>query len=159
NEQIVTAPRIIRAKWDELLSDLRRDLNDPEARFAFVFLVDDFIASGTTLLRQNDGAWTGKLVRFWEDLREAGVGASHFDDEWVLCVHHYVATHRATQVAKQRHEEAQQSRGSGQWFERVRFSNGMVLPEGLPLDEERHRGFLALVEQYYDDSIETKHMK
>ena len=51
NEQVVTAPRFNKAKWDDLLKDLRADLKDDQARFAFVFLVDDFIGSGTTLLR------------------------------------------------------------------------------------------------------------
>lgn len=62
NEQTVTAPRLNEEKWDELLEDLRKDLKDPEARFAFVFLIDDFVGSGTTLLRKKDGGkWTGKL--------------------------------------------------------------------------------------------------
>jgi hypothetical protein len=33
------------------------------------------------------------------------------------------------------------------------------LPRDLPVDPGRHAGFLELVRDYYDDSIETKHMK
>jgi len=61
NEQIVTAPRINKAKWDELRDDLRKATNDKDARFSFVYLMDDFTASGTTLLRKEDGKWKGKL--------------------------------------------------------------------------------------------------
>lgn len=162
NEQVVTAPRISTAKWDDLLKDLRDDLNDPEARFAFVFLVDDFIASGTTLLRweKEKGRWNGKMFRFWEeDVQE--VAGSHFEKDWTLCVHHYLATHQAEEIAKSRHEDAVAQRREAKlgWFERVKFSYGLVLPQTLPLDRVSHQEFLALVEAYYDDSIETKHMK
>lgn len=163
NEQVITAPRIIKAKWDGVLEDLRKSLNEPEARFAFVFLVDDFIASGMTLLRWEEKRreWNGKLFRFWEDLEEAGVIGTHFEPDWVLCVHHYLATHRGKHAAQQRDEEARESRrGSGKgWFELVRFSYGTVFAEDLPVDEGRHDEFLKLVQAYYDDSIETEHMK
>ena len=177
NEQVVTAPRIIRAKWDGLLKDLRKSLDTADARFAFVFLVDDFIASGTTLLRKDSekGTWDGKLARFWDDLDAAGVVQSHFEPDWVLCVHHYLATHRGKLAAEQRYAEAYQSRKTPRglmrslsvwpcrkrprWFQRVKFSYGSVLHEGLPVDEARHGNFLRLVDSYYDNSIETEHTK
>lgn len=163
NEQVITAPRIIKAKWDGILEDLRKSLNEREARFAFVFLVDDFIASGTTLLRWDEKkrGWDGKLARFWADLEEAGVISTHFEPDWILCVHHYLATHRGGQAAKQRQEEALESRhreGKG-WFERVLFSYGTVLAEDFPVDETRHGEFLRLVQTHYDDSIETEPIK
>lgn len=162
NEQIVTAPRISRAKWEDLLKDLREDLNDPSALFALVFLVDDFMASGTTLLRwqEEKKCWNGKMLRFWEDVQD-GVAETHFESDWVLCVHHYLATTRATETAEDRQAQALSARlkdGLG-WFERVKFSYGLILPTSLPVDKERHGEFLSLVEAYYDDSIETKHMR
>lgn len=160
NEQVVTAPRINRLKWDDLLKDLRDDLKYVEARFAFVFLVDDFSGSGTTLLRweEEKACWNGKMYRFWEDVQE--VAQSHFESDWTLCVHHYLATHHAVEIAKSRHEEALASRRAQLgWFERVKFSYGLVLPKTLPVNGASHEPFLKLVDAYYDDSIETKHMK
>lgn len=163
NEQVVTAPRINKAKWDDLLKDLRSDLNDPEAQFAFVFLVDDFIASGTTLLRweEDKQRWNGKMLRFWDDVEEAGVAATHFEPGWVLCVHHYLTTHQAKENAELRQADALEKRRETRqgWFERVNFSYGFVLPESVRVDDARHGDFLKLVEKYYDDVIETKHMK
>jgi hypothetical protein len=161
NEQVVTAPRINRGKWDDLLGDLREDLKDPESRFAFVFLVDDFVGSCTTLLRweEEKERWNGKMVRFWDDVQE--VANSHFEPDWMLCVHHYLATHHAAQIAKRRNEEALADRQAAKlgWFERVKFSYGLVLPMTLPVNNASQAPFLKLVEAYYDDSIETKHMK
>ncbi len=158
NEQIVTAPRIIQAKWDSLLEDLRSDLGDAEARFAFVFLVDDFVGSGLTLLRKKDSVWKGKLLRFWDDLQNVNVIGSHLEPTWVLCVHHYIATHQATRAVLERHRQASEERGD-QWFsfQSVQFSYGVILPEDFPVDAVRHRDFLRLVEEYYDDSVENRH--
>jgi hypothetical protein len=157
NEQIVTAPRINEEKWGELLKDLRKDLEDSEARFAFVFLIDDFIASGTTLLRLEDGKWKGKLPKFWTDVQL--FLATHFESGWKLCVHHYLATHRASQAVMARQAQALAALGKDRWFEEVRFSFGTVLPEDFPLDQSRHGAFLDLTQQYYDDSIETRHTR
>jgi len=153
NEQIVTAPRITDAKWAEMLEDLRSDLSDGNGQFACVFLVDDFIASCTTLLRKDGPDWKGKLPRFWEDIR--GILGTHFEDDWVLYVHHYIATHHATDVVEERQAEILAERGDG-WFRNVEFSFGAVLPEHLPVDESRHRDFLDLVDKYYDPAIERE---
>jgi hypothetical protein len=155
NEQVVTAPRINEEKWGELLEDLRKDLGDKDVRFAFVFLIDDFIASGTTLLREEDGRWKGKLPKFWADVQP--YLATHFEPGWKLCVHHYLMTHRARVTVDDRQAAALAARGKDQWFEDIQFSFGMLLPENFPLDESRHPAFIRLTEQYYDSAIETRH--
>jgi hypothetical protein len=155
NEQIVTAPRINEDKWGELLEDLRKDLADKEARFTFVFLIDDFIASGTTLLRQEEGKWKGKLPKFWTDVQP--YLATHFEPGWKLCVHHYLMTHHARATVDERQAEALASKGKGNWFEDPQFSFGMLLPESFPLDEARHSEFIRLTERHYDPAIETRH--
>jgi hypothetical protein len=155
NEQVVLATQINNAKWDSLLSKLRADLSDPNARFMFAFLLDDFIGTGTTLLREEEGVWDGKLNRFWEDIRE--VLPTHFQTDWRLFIHHYLATHAASHAVKDRHILALKSKGESNWFRSVEFTFGMVLPKEFPIDKSRHAGFLQLVEKYYDPSIQTKH--
>ncbi|MFO1045214.1 MAG: hypothetical protein U0941_25845 [Planctomycetaceae bacterium] len=158
NEQAVTSPRLNKEKWDDLLDNLRNDLNDPEARFAFVFLMDDFVGSGTTLLRKKgEGKWGGKLVRFWEDV--ADHLGTHFQPDWSLCVHHYLATARAVQAVQERQREIQQEKGNGNWFANVQFSFGAILPDDFPLTPATHGAFLELATKYYDSSIETEHTR
>lgn len=161
NDQVVTAPRIIEAKWDDMLEDLRAALHATEERFSFVFLVDDFTASGTTLLRteEKDGSveWKGKLPRFFEDA--SAVINSHFEDDWTLCVHHYISSQQADNTIRQRNEQVKREKDDGQWFAQVEFSYGMLLPEEMRISSHTHPDFAQLVNDYYDDVIETKHMK
>ncbi len=158
NEQTVTAPRLNDEKLDELLDDLRKDLGDANVRFAFVFLIDDFVGTGTTLLRKKeDGRWTGKLFRFWEDNKDRF--KTYFEDDWSLCVHHYLATERARQSVEQRHSQIASEHAAGEWFAKVQFSFGAELPANLPLTIEAHAEFLAITDRYYDSSIENRHTK
>jgi hypothetical protein len=158
NEQSVTAPRLNDEKWAELLDDLRTDLNDPSARFAFVFLIDDFVGSGMTLLRKKPtDQWTGKLVRYWDDTKDRF--AANFEENWKLCVHHYLATDHAQRVVQERNEQIRSEREAGEWFEDVHFSFGAILPPDVPISEANHAGFLPLADRYYDDAIETRHTK
>ena len=65
NEQIVVATQLDGSKWRDLLKELRKDQGN-SATFENVYLIDDFVASGTTLLRFNeeDNSWKGKLIKF-----------------------------------------------------------------------------------------------
>jgi hypothetical protein len=155
NEQIMTAPRVNEPKWAEVLDDLRQDLQDEKAQFAFVFLIDDLIASGTTLLRLENSRWKGKLAKFWSDVQ--AVLETHFEPDWRLCVHHYLATHRATTAVEERQRMVLSDLGVDKWFNNVSFSFGSILADDLPLDDKRHAEFLALTKKYYNSSIETRH--
>lgn len=159
NEQIVTAPRINQHKWKELLDDLRKATGNVEERFAFVYLVDDFVGSGTTLLRKEDGNWKGKLWRFWDDVERDGVLGTHFDQGWTVCVHHYLASHRAHETIRERDAEVRAAREKGKWFDTVEFTHGMLLPPDLPIKLADDPDLAQLIERYYDDSIEDQHMK
>jgi hypothetical protein len=159
NEQVVTAPRINRAKWDDLLKDLRTATGNTEERFAFVYLVDDFVGSGLTLLREEDGIWKGKLPRFWGDVEQEEVLESHFEADWTLCVHHYVSTNQADVAVRERDQVVRDAKGKGSWFERVEFSSGTLLQPDFPIEAADHPEFAALVENYYDPAIETASIK
>jgi len=157
NEQVVVATQINTDKWNSLLSDLRSAVGDEAARFELVYLLDDFVATGTTLLRERGGVWLGKLARFWDDTRP--VLETHFSPGWVLCVHHYIATYKASQDVPERHEQLRASKAADEWFPDVEFSFGLILPHDLPISDERNSEFIGLVRKYYDPVIETPHMK
>jgi hypothetical protein len=158
NEQIVTAPRINKAKWNDLLKKLRKTTKMPNDRFAFVYLVDDFTGSGTSLLRQEGGEWQGKLWRFWEDVEQDGLH-TYFEDGWKLCVHHYISTLQAETTVLERDAAVRAGLGPTGWFAGIELSRGMLLDVDLRVTNESHPAFAALVQSYYDDSIENEHMK
>jgi hypothetical protein len=155
NEQVLLATEISKDKWKQLLEDLRENLKDKYARFAFAFLLDDFVGTGTTLLRNEDGVWKGRLPRFWDTVES--FLDSHFEEKWVLGVHHYIATASASRAIGERNQLIAGSKGAEGWFKNVEFSYGTILPSNLQIDEEHCRDFMRLVAKYYSTSIQTKH--
>lgn len=163
NEQVVQMTQVDPEKWKDLLGNLRDDLNDRNARFRLVYLVDDFTATGTSFLRcdEESGEWKGKLRRFHDS-----VGVAHrelhgdrlFKEGWELCVHHYVASRRAKDAIRRRLGRMGNA-FSADWAQVTHTSFGMVLPSDLPIDavSGRHDEFLRLTDTYYDPAIETKH--
>ncbi|HYT94321.1 MAG TPA: hypothetical protein VEL76_36740 [Gemmataceae bacterium] len=159
NEQIVTAPRINKGKWDDLRDDLCKATKNQTDLFSFVYLVDDFTASGTTLLRKEDGKLKGKLWRFWEDVSRDGVLGTHFEEGWTLCVHHYISSKRSEDKVRELDAALRTERGDKGWFSKMEFSQGMCLEADFPVTAATHPEFAALIEEYYDDVIENEHMR
>jgi hypothetical protein len=164
NEQLVPSTQVDKEKWQDLLVNLRRDLGDPKASFRLVYLIDDFMGTGTSFLRYNaeKQKWTGKLLRFKESVDSAVValgGDPILSDDWELCVHHYVGSAAAAQAISERQQEAQCSLTVDGWAKAVHFSFGMELPADLPIDKVpgRFDGFMALTQRYYDPIIRTRH--
>ena len=165
NEQFVQVTQIDIEKWKDLLGHLRKDQDDPKARFRLIYLIDDFTATGTSFLRfdEKKEEWKGKFIRFRDSVRGARNNLDDdklFEDDWKLCIHHYVASQRAADAIK---------KNLGQLNEIDAFfddltqdmhpSFGMVLPPDLPIDAapEHHDDFIQLTQIYYDPKIQTKH--
>lgn len=155
NEQVVLATEINPGKWKRLVKDLRSDLKNDTARFEFVFLLDDFVGTGKTLLRKEEEQWKGRLHRFWEAL--SGSVDEVLEPGAVIHVHHYIATHQAAADIEPRHSLMVTERGGERWFDKVEFSYGMILPKEICVTESGMPEFFALTEKYYDSSIETRH--
>lgn len=164
NEQLVVATQVDKDKWQDLLQNLRDDLDDAEARFRLVYLIDDFMGTGTSFLRYNadKSKWSGKLTRFKESVDgavEALGGVQIFSDGWQLCIHHYIGTFAAARDIEPRYEEARESLTTAGWAKGVHFTFGTVLSKDLPIDATpgRFDEFLKLTKTYYDPTIRTRH--
>jgi hypothetical protein len=164
NEQLVVATQVDKDKWQDLLQNLRDDLKDAAARFRLVYLIDDFMGTGTSFLRHNaeKKKWSGKLLRFKESVDGAvkTLGCDQvFSDDWEVCIHHYIGTLAAAQAIGRRQEEARESLNTDGWANGVHFTFGMILPEDLPIDAVpgRFDEFLKLTQAYYDPIIRTRH--
>lgn len=161
NEQIVVATQLDGSKWKDLLKELRKD-QGASATFEEVYLIDDFVASGTTLLRFDDDekSWKGKLVKFRDTLREAQTalgGSSIIAAAAQIHIHHYVASAYAESAIGERVREMRQATADDEWLDRVTFSFGYILPADLPLKKDSSQPFRKLVENYYDPSLQNRH--
>ena len=163
NEQFVSGTQVDTEKWKDLLDNLRQDLQDPGARFRLVYLIDDFTGTGTSLLRfdKKNNKWKGKLIRFSDSVKIANEALGNdelFADDWVLGIHHYVASSAAVEAVKKRLSETIDNMETV-WNHVPDTSFGMVLPRDLPIDATpgRHEGFIRLTQTYYDPTIRTKH--
>ena len=162
NEQFVVATQVDKEKWQDLLSNLRGDLRNPQARFRLVYLIDDFAGSGTSFFRydKEKKEWKGKLVRFRESI-EAALAAIRddgiFEPSWELCIHYYLASTQAKRDIDRRLEEAPDFLRTDGWAKATHASFGMVLPATFPLSAVSDDAFLKLTRTYYDPIIQTKH--
>ena len=163
NEQLVQGTQIDTEKWKDLLDNLREDLDDPNARFRIVYLVDDFVGTGTSFLRFDveKTKWKGKLLRFRDSVENANAALSCdrlFDDGWELCIHHYVGSSAAVEALERRLAQAADAFPED-WARATHISFGTVLPPTLPIDavSGHHDDFIKLTQTYYDPIIRTKH--
>lgn len=163
NEQLVQGTQVDKDKWQDLQDNLRKDLDDPEAGFRLVYLIDDFAGTGTTFLREDkEKGWKGKLIRFRESIENAVQsmgGKPILASGWELCVHHYVASTAAARAIERRLREARDALAGDGWASAMHASFGTILPEDLPIDAVagRHAAFIELTQTYYDAKIQTKH--
>ena len=163
NEQFVQVTQVDSEKWKDLIDTLRSDLNEPEARFRLVYLVDDFAGTGTSFLRFDgeQNKWKGKLTRFMDSVRIASSTLPDdrlFEENCVLCVHHYVASSDAAGAINDRLRKSTDVFPDS-WRKTPQTSFGMVLPPDLPIQAGSgvHDEFIRLTKIYYDPIIQTKH--
>jgi hypothetical protein len=158
NEQVVPTIEFDDARWASLTKDLRKSLGNPDAQFRFIFLVDDFTGSGLTFLRRDtQGAWTGKLVRFWESVKKR-IDHGSVAADFRLVVHHYLASAQAVATIPSRAEDAARERRAD-WYPSVAYRFGATLPHALPVSKEREPDFLKLLDDHYNPAIMTPSMK
>ncbi|MEX8033222.1 hypothetical protein AB6V29_09355 [Microbacterium sp. 20-116] len=144
----------LRGKLADALSQMG---SSAPANFATVVVVDDFTASGTTMLRpvetedssEKEGAWEGKLVRLREhlvQLKDAGIVAA--DARIVVLI--YLMTQ------KSRVALAERMRNSGLESE-FELRDAHTFGEDVPLVNGRDDEFLRIFEKYFQEEWVDEH--
>jgi hypothetical protein len=114
--------------------------------FGHVFLVDDFAGSGTTMLRDEDGEWVGKLTKLagaLGRLESEGLVEDSVDVTVIL----YVASEKAHCHLK----EALEASPLPAWEVRV----VQPLPDWVRVDRQ-DEAMTALCERYYDAALDDE---
>lgn len=151
-EQVLPMLNVDEEKWEDLNNNLQED--HPGEKFDSVYLIDDFTASGTTFIRQKDGAWKGKLAKFNDlvDRARHRLGDKFpLQEGYALHIHHYISSQKAHETLTERLKAAESmpSRTFGEW----RVTCGTRLPADLELHQPQDAEILDLCERYYDHDL------
>ncbi|WP_152032635.1 phosphoribosyltransferase-like protein [Ereboglobus luteus] len=157
NEQVVFNYELSDDKWKDTLSELRKRTGDSEAKFEVLFLIDDFTASGKSLLRCEESEWKGKLTKFAVRFREKN---EMFSDSCSIAVHHYIGTTKAKENIERLLKEASTPKGPPKWFPTpVVTTYDLLLNLDVSLTRTQDRELDALLDKYYDPAIITKSLE
>lgn len=154
NEQVTLSYEMSAAKWRDLHDELRKRTGDQNATFDVLFLIDDFMGSGKTLLRQErDGAWKGKLKKFASDFT---CQRRIFSEDCTIAVHHYIGTYAARQNLFELLKTAEMN-GPKPWFPgRINASFDLILSPEVELSRTKTSEFEPLIKRYYDSNVHLK---
>jgi hypothetical protein len=157
NDQVALGYEISDEKWDDIHANLKERTGDPNATFDVLFLIDDFTGSSKTLLREESGKWKGKLTKF---AKAAVEQKDKFSSDCAVVVHHYIGTEMAKSTITKSLEQIKNNGGPEHWFSsEVRLSFDLLLSGQICITKGIDLEFDALVDKYYDPSIETKSIK
>ena len=157
NEQVVAFSEISEDKWEDLQSELRKNLMEvgprrEAAQFEVVCLVDDFTGSGSSLIRWENGQWKGKIAKFHKanDHRRGKA----LTTDCLVHIHHHLASRQAkTQIERDLQAFSQACPG---FAYETTFS--YVLPQDIVVsDKDPDVDLITLLRTWYDKKIEDKH--
>lgn len=161
NDQFAIQTQLDHVKWKSMVKALRDAQGDPDAAFEVVFLLDDFMGTGTSFLRfdKEKKQWTGKLNKFMESIATANENCvSVLSPGVVICVHHYLAT---AEAASKVPEHELKARDSGQLGLQApsNYTFGAVISPAAVVATDRlaDAALVALAKKYYSNLIETRH--
>jgi hypothetical protein len=148
NEQVWQAYELSGTKAGGMLKDLREALDDAEACFKRVFLLDDFTASGRSYLRLEGSDWKGKIAKAIDQFAQGGEAQGLVNPEaYEMTVIIYVATPGALDHINRHLRQLYADRPR----RLPKVEAVYELPAGTELHDGRDHQFLELVDddRYY----------
>jgi hypothetical protein len=153
NEQVTLSYEMPDSKWKDLHEDLIKRTGDANAKFEFLFLIDDFMGSGKTLLRRDaDKSWHGKLKKFSSDFEKH---RSYFADDCSIAVHHYIGTPKARAEITTRLAEAIEDKLTPWLPQPITVSFDLMLPPSVIVTAGADPEIDRLLLRYYDSKVHT----
>lgn len=153
NEQVVANYELSDSKLKGMLEDLRSAEESADAAFEVVFLIDDFLGSGTTLCRKSKEKWKGKIAKFGDVIKGVSIFAEDFD----LVAHHYVATEFGLRKAEQSLADfATETSDKSLRGKSVKLTADLKLADSRRFPLGCDGELDEFLEKYYDPGIMTK---
>ena len=153
NEQVAVTYELSSRKLSSLVNKLRKDENSKDAKFEMVFLIDDFLGSGTTLCRQEeDGAWEGKIQKFGEAINVDCKAC--FAENFEIATHHYIATTYGFARAQAKLAEFAKATTNEHLKGRtVRLTTDLRLTDEYRFPKKTDPALDTFLQKYYDPEI------
>lgn len=154
NEQIVVAHEISGPKWKNMLEKLQETIVqnkwETDPIFEHVFLIDDFTASGTSLIDlKSDKTWGGKINKFIESNK------NHIDkylkSPCYLHVHHYLASESAQAKIASLIGEIQKKHKDF----KIDLTFGHIIEDRFKVSAENDPEFYDILKHHYDENVQT----
>lgn len=167
NEQVCVSHDLSREKCERIEGDLKLWLEEnhikSEAKLINIFLVDDFSGSGNSILREKDGKFSGKLVRFFDECIENKVKLKErcIENGPNIFIVTYLASENGINNLKLRLEQFLAIKGQQKINCKILdplqiLNNELKIPQSSCKDD---LAFDELLDKYYDDRIEDEHTK
>ena len=153
NDQFVVTHEFNVVRAEKIIEELPLDHDGNRQKFECVFLIDDFVGSGTTYLRNEDKKWKGKLTNFADSLAEGGA-AHDIVDHAKLKV--FVLVYLLTDQGMQSLQENLKKYNSDIAWTVVNVAR---LSTSSRLDEVQDEQVFRICDEYYDPTCETGAMK
>jgi hypothetical protein len=160
NEQVVPLAEISPQKWQSLTEELKKrldteGLDGEDAKFERICLIDDFTASGFSLIRFNseEKKWKGKVPKFCAQCKENKIFGQHVIENCIIHVHHYLASTKAKETIVQKLNKFRQTASN------ISFSTSFsyVLPPDIVINDDADQELVGWITGNYDSSIESEH--
>lgn len=162
NEQVHAIYGPAESKLAEMRKDLATALealngtkpDDRDATFQFVFLIDDFAGTGTSMIRRKgDGTWAGRLKKVSDDLKRACKNGV-FDPTRVQV---FVCLYMVTQEALDHFDsELRAFESDGAAWERCEILSVQHLRTSVAIRRGQDPPLDAFLDRYYSDVLEDK---
>lgn len=164
NEQTVMVHEVSDPRWSKIRGELEEDIEkegwkaDPV--FKHIFLIDDFTASGTTLIRYENQKWKGKVASFIDHAKNSG---HILNNPCYVHIHHFIGTKLSEGkvveciTAYKEFLDNERAEGKSKLPELIfTISFGLIIDDKFNVTPQNSSAFYALIEKHYDDSVETK---
>lgn len=163
NEQIVAATEISTKKWDKILNELslrlkKENLSSTEAKFERICLVDDFTASGSSLIRKdNVGAWKGKVPTFISQMIEDKRFGKHVTEDCIVQIHHYIGTDKSRSMIDGLLKEYQEELNRQSIQIKFNATYSMVLNQSIVINDNSEPSLVGVLKKYYGHTCQDEH--
>lgn len=157
NEQVLAYSEISESKWQDLLNELEKTLlaqgyKKQDAYFERICLIDDFTGSGSSLIRNANGVWKGKIKRF-TDLYCKLMNTA--PTPVFVQVHHHLASAKACDNINRDLADFSKTQERFQFVATYSYQ----LPQSVVIEESSQADLVSLLQGHYDTNVEDDHSK